>query len=236
MKTTQILHWSTCLCALALLAAGCASSGSQQAGSRQPTKFKATDGRTIEIGKATPLDGGRSFKNPHLEKCWVADGFTFTGYDTFFIAPIAVTATVKDDEKERLQMATQQIPAKLVQFLTPKGIFSNIVTREADLKPGVRVLKFENTIVEYSKGSRAARYFAGLYGAGQPVLRVQGTIKEGDKPLFAYEGRRSGTSAGARMLGVYMSGDAIQDEDAHSMMLDLADFMAAIAGTYAPKN
>lgn len=236
MKAMHILHWSICVGALALLGAGCASSGSQDAGTRQPTKFKAADGRTIEIGKATPVNGGRSFTNPHFDKCWVADGFEFNGYDALLIAPVAVTATVKDDEKERLQLATEQIPRKLSQFLMPKGIFTNIVTSEAELKPGMRVLKVENTIVEYSKGSRAARYFAGLYGAGQPMLRVQGTIKEGDKPLFAYEGRRSGTSAGARVLGVYMSGDDIQDEDVHSMMLDLTDFMAAIAGKYPPKN
>lgn len=239
MKTTYLFRWIICLQALiaAVLLAGCASSsGSKEAGNSQQTKFKATDGRTIEIGKATALDGGRSFKNPHLDKCWIADGFTFSGYDTLFIAPTVATAQVKDDEKERLQLATQQIPAKLVHFLTPKGIFTNIVMREADLKPGARFLKLENTIVEYSKGSRAARYFAGLYGAGQPMLRVQGTLKEGDKPLFAYEARRSGTSAGARMTGVFMSGDDIQDEDVHSMILDLTDFMAAIAGTYQPRN
>ena len=224
------------LATAALLATGCASSGPKDATPRQASKFKATDGRTIDIGQATPVEGGRSFKNPHLDKCWIADGFTFSGYDTLVVAPVAVTATVKDDEKERLQLATQQIPVKLTQFLTTKGIFTYVVTSDTDLKPGARVLKLENTIVEYSKGSRAARYFAGLYGAGQPMLRVQGTIKEGDKPLFAYEGRRSGTSAGARVLGVYMSGNDIQDEDVHSMMLDLTDFMASIAGKYTPKN
>lgn len=240
MKTTYLLRriiYAQALLA-ALLVAGCASSsGSKQAaGDSQPTKFKASDGRTIEIGKATPLNGGRSFQNPHLEKCWIADGFTFAGYDTLFIAPVASTAEVKDDEKERLQLATRQITAKLVQFLSSQAIFPNIVTSESEIKPGARFLKLENSIIDYSKGSRAARFWAGLYGAGQPMLRVQGTITDGEKPLFAYEARRSGTSAGARLVGEFKSGDDIQDEDVHSMMLDLSDFMAAISGKYSPKN
>jgi hypothetical protein len=94
------------------------------------------------------------------------------------------------------------------------------------------VLKLENTIVEFVKGGGAARYFVGLYGGGQPVLRVQGKLTEGDKTLFTYEARRSGTSAGARMGGVFMKDEDIQSEDIRSMVLDLTDFMAALAGKY----
>src|SRR5688500_11949155 len=100
---------------------GCATTGTKQSASavtegstsaeptaeHQARKFRATDGRTIEIGKATPVNGGRSFKNPHLDKCWVADGFTFSGYDTLYIAPIICTAKLKDDEHDRLQFAGQ---------------------------------------------------------------------------------------------------------------------------------
>jgi hypothetical protein len=239
MKTVTSIISLLSVSALAigiLLAAGCASSGSKDGVARQVSKYKATDGRTIDIGKATPSDGGRSFKNPHLEKCWIADGFAFSGYDTLLIAPTASTAKIQDDEQERLRLAKDMIPSKLVYFLTPKGIFTNIVTKESDVTPGARVLKLENSITEYSKGSRAARYFVGLYGGGQPVLRVEGKLSEGDKTLFAYEGRRSGTSAGSRVAGVFIGGDEIQTEDVHSLMLDLTDFMAAIAGKYAPKD
>jgi hypothetical protein len=234
----------------ALLLGGCATSGpkqsasaaperstaAEQTGERQANKFRATDGRTIEIGKATPVNGGRSFKNPHLDKCWVADGFTFTGYDTLLIASIVCTAKLKDDEHDRLQFAGQQLPIKLIQFLQPKGLFTDIVMDESQIKPGARVLKFQNTIIDYSKGSGAARYFAGLYGAGQPMIRVEGKLLDGDKELFTYEARRSGTSFGARMGGASIGGEQIQAEDVHSMMLDLTDFMAAIAGKYMAKN
>ena len=242
MKTKSFLVGSHAL--MVLFVAGCASSGlrqsaspgPEQTGERQANKFRATDGRTIEIGKATPANGGRSFRNPHLDKCWVADGFTFTGYDTLLIAPIVCTAKLKDDEHDRLQFAGQQLPIKLIHFLQPKGIFPKIVMDESQVEPGARVLKFENTIIDYSKGSGAARYFAGLYGAGQPMIRVEGKLVEGDKPLFSYEARRSGTSFGARMGGASIGGEQIQAEDVHSMMLDLTDFMAAIAGKYTAKN
>src|SRR5215211_9077864 len=227
MKTTSWLVGSLALLA-ALLVAGCASSGSRQTGESQANRFRATDGRTIEIGKATPLNGGRSFRNPHLEKCWVADGFTFNGYDTLLIAPIVCTAKLKDDEHDRLQFAGQQLPIKLINFLQPKGIFPNILLDESQIPQGARVLKFENTIIDYSKGSGAARAFAGLYGAGQPMIRVEGKVLEGDKQLFSYEARRSGTSFVARMGSA--GGAQIQAEDVESMMLDLTDFMAAIAG------
>ena len=68
------------------------------------------------------------------------------------------------------------------------------------------------------------------------MIRVEGKLVEGDKQLFSYEARRSGTSFGARMGGASIGGEQIQAEDVHSMMLDLTDFMAAIAGTYEPKN
>jgi hypothetical protein len=50
------------------------------------------------------------------------------------------------------------------------------------IKPGAKVLKLHNPVTEYSKGGGAARYFAGLYGVGQPVLRVDGKMVDGDKP------------------------------------------------------
>jgi len=41
-----------------------------------------------------------------------------------------------------------------------------------------------------------------------------------DKPLFTFEARRSGVSAGARMSGVFMKDEDIQMEDIRSMVLD----------------
>jgi hypothetical protein len=231
------------LCATGILIAGCASTGeapgeaakSSAPAGEVPSKYLADDGRTIEIGRSSAEAGGRSFKEPHLTKCWIADGFDFKGYDTLYVAPTASTAKVKDDEQRLLDWTKQALPVELGSFIGRKGIFGNVVTNETEIKPGGKTLKLENTIVEYSKGGGAARYFAGLYGAGQPVLRVQGKITDGDKTVFTFEARRSGTSAGARMGGGYMKDEDIQLEDIRSMTLDLTDFMAAIAGKYAAK-
>ncbi|HUR47413.1 MAG TPA: hypothetical protein VMZ27_16135 [Candidatus Saccharimonadales bacterium] len=219
---------------LALLAAGCASTGDKPqttaAGAEQPSRYKLADGRTVEIGKASPADGGMSYKNPHLEKCWVASGFDFNGYDTLYIAPTASTAKYNQkDEEVPLQLARENLVTELKRALATKGMFPNIVTNEKEIKPGAKVLKLENTILEYAKGGGAARYFAGIYGAGQPVLRVQGKATEGDKSLFAYEARRSGVSAGARMTGAFMKDVDIQYQDIQSLVLDLTDFMAIVA-------
>jgi len=41
--------------------------------SHVPVKYKADDGRTIEIGRST-ADTRIELKEPHLDKCWIADG------------------------------------------------------------------------------------------------------------------------------------------------------------------
>jgi hypothetical protein len=187
----------------------------------------------VDIGKSSPAEsGGLNYKNPQLEKCWLAGGFDFNGYDTLYIAPVLSTAKFHQENPEEVKvhdLAKENLVAELARKINAKKIFNNVVTRESDLKPDVKSLKLENTITEFTKGGGAARYFVGLYGGGQPVLRVQGKMTDGDKPVFTFEARRSGVSAGARMSGVFMKDEDIQMEDIRSMVLDLTDFMAIIA-------
>src|SRR5207248_4479393 len=197
----------------------------------QPTRVKLADGRTVSIGEPSRAPGGGiNYKNPHLDKCWLADGFDFNGYDTLYIAPTESTAKFNPkDEGPPLELAKQNLVLELQRYLSTNNMFGNVVTQEKDIKPGARVLKMQNTITEYAKGGGAARYFVGLYGGGQPNLRVQGKASEGDKALFTYEARRSGVSAGARMVGAFLKDTDIQLEDIRSMVLDLTDFMAIVA-------
>jgi hypothetical protein len=233
-----------CLCVLSGFFAGCASSGkttaetpsSASTAGTVPTRYKADDGRTIDIGHCSPANGGLSFKDPHLDKCWIADGFKFTGYDTLFIAPTLSTAKLHNQEEQAPHdLAKQNLQLELQRILSQRGIYPAVVVSESDIKPGGRVLKIENTILEYAKGGGAARYFAGLYGGGQPILRVQGKMTDGEKSVFEYEARRSGVSAGARMTGAFMKDTDIQTEDIRSLSLDLADFMSAVSGKFPPK-
>ncbi len=232
----------TCSAALGFLS-GCATSSkatsdgtTSSAPGHFPAKYKADDNRTISIGNSSAGNGGWNFKEPHLEKCWIADGFNFSGYDTLYILPTVSTAKFQPDEERPHELAKENLVIELNRLLTAKGIFANVVTRESDIKPGARLLRLENTIVEYAKGGGAARYFVGLYGGGQPKLRILGKMTDGDKTVFTYEGRRSGVSAGARMTGAFMKDEDIQLEDIRSLTLDLSDFMAAVAGKYRPVN
>ena len=224
-----------------LVLGGCATSGDKSSSSPDsPNKFKAEDGRIISIGKPSPSDGGTKYDNPHMEKgkCWVAGGFDFNGYDTLYIAPTLSTAKFPDKPEDTMvhNVARERLVSELALKLNERKIFANVVTTEGDIKPGAKVLKLSNTITEFSKGGGAARVWVGLYGGGQPVLRVQGNMAEGEKPVFKYELRRSGTSGGARMGGGFMKDEDIQIEDIRSIVLDLPDFMAAVAKKYPPKT
>ena len=200
-----------------------------------PSKYRAADGRNIEIGKCSPSGDGLSFREPHMDKCWIANGFNFTGYDVLYIAPTKSTLKVHDDEQAPFETAKAKLPTELARFFQMNGVFPAVVVNEAEVKPGAKALKLENVVIEYSKGGGGARYFAGLYGAGQPVLKVQGTMTEGSKPVFTFEARRSGVSGGARLTGAFMKDEDIQIEDIRSLALDLGDFVAAVAGKYQPR-
>jgi hypothetical protein len=227
----------------ALLLTGCASTSNSTSSANSatapghiPSKYRALDGRNIDIGSAHSESGGMSFKEPHMEKCWIADGFNFTGYDTLYIAPTLSTAKFQPDEEQPHQIAKQNLPVELGRALAGRGLFANVVYSESDIKTNMRVLKLENTITEYSKGGGGARYWVGLYGGGQPVLRVNGKMNDGDKSTFAFEMRRSGVSGEARFAGGYMKDVDIQLQDIRSVALDLSDFMMAIAGKYQARN
>ena len=169
--------------------------------------------------------GGANIKNPHMEKVWLAENFNFTGYDTVYVADTLSTAKFQADETAPHEAAKSGLQKQLVDALKGRKLFANVVAREADIPAGAKVLKLENTIIEYSKGGGAARYFVGLYGGGQPVLKVSGKMSDAAKPLFSYQVRRSGVSAGARMIGAFKSDVDIQAEDIASMVLDLTNFI-----------
>jgi hypothetical protein len=230
-------------CVIATFLVGCASTGTDSGATKatpSPNRFKAEDGRTIDIGKSRAAEEGTIYDNPHMEKgkCWVASGFNFTGYDTIYLAPTTSTAKYPDkpEDKKVHDIAKDRFVLELVARLNERKLFANVVTKESDIKPGTKALKFETTITEFNKGGGGARFWAGEFGAGQPVLRVQGRLQEGDRPVFTYEARRSGVSAGARVAGSFMKDEDIQTEDIRSIVLDLTDFMAALAGKYQAKN
>ena len=152
----------------ALVVAGCASSGEKSSTPASPNKFQADDGRVIDIGKSSPSEGGLNYNNPHMEKgkCWVAGDFNFAGYDTLYIAPTVSTAKFPDKPEDTMvhNLAKERLVSELILKLGERRLFTNVVTKESEIKPDAKVLKMENTITEFAKGGGAARYFVGLYG------------------------------------------------------------------------
>jgi hypothetical protein len=191
-----------------LLATGCASTPDSAAPATAP--------------------GGVAYRDDQdLQKVWVADGFDFTGFDTLYVvAPRVEVPKVNPDGVENLEWARGLLPEELASAIRGRQVFTSVVTREADIRPGSRTLRLETTIVEYEKGGGGARWFGSLYGAGQPVIRVRGRLSAEDRPVFLFESRRSGESGGARWLGGYRSDKDIQQEDIRDLAVDLADFMA----------
>jgi len=194
------------LCVAFLLAAGCASSPLAPA----------------------PAAGSVAYRDdPDLQKVWLADGFDFSGFDTLYVVDVrAEVPKLNPDGAENLEWARGLLREELLTALRARGGFASIVGRESEIPPGSRVLRLETTVLEYEKGGGAARFFAGVYGAGQPVIGVQGRMAADDRPLFLFRSRRSGDSGMARVFGGYRSDRDIQQEDIRDLAGDLADFVA----------
>jgi hypothetical protein len=226
------------------LTAGCASSSSP--GAPQSTAPQPVQPTTAASGPAVaaPAPGAPAppaqpptaassvalREEKDLGKIWLAPGFDFKGFDTLLITETrADVPRLNPDGAANLEWARGVVQAELAAAFQDRKLFT-VVTSPADVTPGSRVLRLDNTIVEYEKGGGGARVFAGIYGAGQPVIRVRGQATAADRPLFVYDARRSSESGWSRVFGGYRDDKAIQQEDIKDLAQDLADFVARAKG------
>jgi hypothetical protein len=219
---------------LALLlgvAVGCATSsppGSSAAPAAQPAAPAATP--TAPPAAAAAPTGVVLREEKDLGQVWLAPGFDFKGYDTLLIAePRAEVPKLNPDGAENLEWARGVVRSQLVAAFQERKLFT-VVTSAADVKPGSRVLRLDSTIIEYEKGGGGARFFAGGWGAGQPVIKVRGQVTSADQTLFVYEARRSAVATTARMFGGYRGDKAIQEEDIKHLVKGLGDFIVKTKG------
>jgi hypothetical protein len=174
----------------------------------------------------TERDGVAYRTDPHLQRVWVADGFSVQRYQTLLVLePRAEVAKLHPDGVQSLQWARGLLRDEVVKALRDKRVVAAVALSPSEVRPGSRVLRMETTIVEYEKGGGGARFFAGAYGAGQPVIRVRGRVTDGERPMFAFDARRSGESGVSRAFGGYRGDRAIQEEDIRDLAVDLADFL-----------
>jgi hypothetical protein len=210
--------------------AGCASSPESARPAPAPTATPAASSAPSSTPDAAPAaaPGSVTYQEdkPLGGRAWVAPGLDPKAYDAVYLAPIvAQVPKLNPDGVENLEWAKGAFRDEVARTLRASNLFAAVVTSEAEIKPGSRTLRLENTIVEYEKGGGGARFFAGLYGAGQPVLKVQGRLAAEGQPLFLYEARRSGDSGSSRLFGGYRSDKDIQLEDIKDLAQDLADYM-----------
>jgi len=189
----------------AVLIAGCASSG--------PKTYSGPEGVTYHEEK-------------DVQGVWMAEGFNFTAYDTVLVTdPRSDAESRGDEEKKVLETAKRGLRQELVSALQDTHVFQHVVTSTNDVPANAKLLLLDNNIYHHEKGGGGARYFAGLYGAGQPVIKVAGKMSSGGQPLFRYDMHRSGESAGSRLGGVFMSDESIQSEDIRDLARDLAAYI-----------
>jgi hypothetical protein len=218
---------------------GCAASsspatGAQPAAAPTATAPPATPAAAPAPKAAQPSPAAGSGVALHEEKdfgqVWLAPGFDFKGYDRLLVAETrADVPKLNPDGAENLEWARGAVRSELVAAIEERKLFT-VVTDPAAVEPGSRFLRLDSTIIEYEKGGGGARFWAGGYGAGQPVIKVRGRLTEADRPLFVYEARRSGVSTTARIFGGYRGDKAIQAEDIRHLARGLADFIAKTKG------
>jgi len=210
---------------LSLLMGYASSSMAQTTQTNQTTQPKQKEKKN----KVPPLpEGVKLHKDQNIQGVWLADGFNFKGYQTLYIAPTVFAAVERDNEIDIREMAMQLVPEQLATYLRDTKVFANVTTNSADVKPGVKSLKLEDTIIEYSKGSAAGREF-GYHIGGQPNIKVRGQIYDGDKLVCVFEIKRSGVGAEARMSGGGMSSEEIQRNDIRVLARDVASFVRRTA-------
>jgi hypothetical protein len=174
----------------------------------------------------TDRDGVAYRNDEHLQRVWLADGFSVQRYQSLLVLePRVDVAKLNPDGAENLRWARTMLRDEVVKALRARRVVPTVVLSPGEVPAGTRALRMETTIVEYEKGGGGARFFAGAYGAGQPVIRVRGRVIDGERPVFAFNARRSGDSGLSRAFGGYRGDRAIQEEDIRDLAADLAEFL-----------
>jgi hypothetical protein len=199
----------------ALFLSGCASSPKSE------TQMQSKAAPTGAVSSANDA-GVTLHKDKDIQGVWLAPGFNFTGYDALFVEPTEYAGIVRDNETKERQQAISGTQAAIVSAAQATIVFPK-VTAGSPSAPG-KNLVLKNTIIKFEKGGGAARYFAGLYGAGQPHIRVRGKMYDSEKLVCVFEVERSGEGGGARMFGGYMGDDSILSNDIRDLASDLAEF------------
>ena len=165
----------------------------------------------------------------------IASGFDLKAYRTVVVAPFPVTDKLEDEgDRQFAAKMAAFFQVELVRRLKDSGLFQRVVTAN-DYKPvaGEKTLRLEGNITRLGRGSQAARYFAGIYGAGR--ARAQADMRFVEAPA----GRVVMVTADRRVASVGMFGGSDEghlEESFDDMARDLAKFLQRLARGEAPRK
>lgn len=173
-------------------------------------------------------DGREYLRYDKLDKIWLAEGFAFKGYDIILVNPLNVEGIETKDEKEadRLKLLERGYANDMAIGLERFAPFEKGTTRASDVEEGKKKLVLDTKLLDFSRGSSAARYGLG-FGAGMPYIKIRGTFHEGDasKPLAILEMDEKGDWFG----GGYSSNESLQEKASTELGKDLGRYIEKVA-------
>ena len=203
--------------ALSSMVAGC---GATRSSADNPTSF-----------------GGLTPNTPDMEAGLVAiaPGFDIRTYKAVVVEKFEVTDSEIQDEGDRSFAAkmTQYLHLQLLRRLRECGLFQQVVSATDEAKPlDGAALRLRGVVTRLGRGSQAARYFAGLYGAGR--TRAQADLQL----LDAASGKVGLVTADRRVASVGMLGGSDEEhleESFNDLARDFAKFLVRLSQGQAPK-
>jgi len=167
----------------------------------------------------------------------IAPGFDLKAYPVIGVALFPVTDQM-DDEGDRRFGAEMSayFQSEIVRRLRESGLFTRVVNLAETAftpAPGEKVLRLEGNITRLGRGSQAARYFAGIFGAGR--TRAQADMRF----VEAADGRAVMVVADRRIASIGLLGGGDRDhlrESFDDMARDLAKFLQRLVRGKAPRK
>jgi len=166
----------------------------------------------------------------------VAPGLDLTKYNVVVVEKFSVSSGQIEDEGDRrfAEKVTTVLHQQLLRRLRESGLFQEVIDASAtEVKPSdVPTLRLRGAITRLGRGSQAARYFAGIYGAGR--ARAQADMHFAEVPsgrvVIATADRR--VSSGLQWFGG--DDEEILKESVDDMARDLAKFLVRLSKGEAP--
>lgn len=178
----------------------------------------------VPAGAADSIEFQRVEK---IDKIWLAEGFAFKDYGVLLVTALNAEGIQPKDEKEadRLNLLKRGYADDMARGLERFAGFPKATAREADVPAGQKKLVLDTQLLEFSRGSSAARYGLG-FGAGMPYIKIRGTFHEGDpaQPLAIFEMDEKGDWMG----GGFTSNESLQEKASSELGKDLGRFIEKV--------